>query len=91
MGNHNVRTTLSIPADLLEATDSAVKAGKAKSRNEFVATALRKELAAIRRAEIDAEFAHMATDAEYQAEALAICEEFAVSDWEAFQIGEAQQ
>ncbi|MDQ2730270.1 MAG: hypothetical protein M3Y56_01310 [Armatimonadota bacterium] len=36
---------------------------------------------------IDVEFANMATDTAYQEEALAICEEFAVSDWEAFQGG----
>ncbi len=49
-----------------------VESGKAKSRNEFVAQALRRELALLKRAEIDAEFAHMADDAEYLAEAQAI-------------------
>ncbi|MBA3923914.1 MAG: CopG family transcriptional regulator, partial [Nostocaceae cyanobacterium] len=47
------------------ATDKMVESGKAKSRNEFVAQALRRELALLKRAEIDAEFAHMADDAEY--------------------------
>ncbi len=45
MENQTVRTTLTIPAELLEATDRAVREGKAKSRNEFVARALRYELA----------------------------------------------
>ncbi len=49
-----------------------VESGKAKSRNEFVAQALRRELALLKRAEIDAEFAHMADDAEDLAEAQAI-------------------
>lgn len=71
-----VRTTLAIPADLLAATDLAVREGKARSRNEFVAMALRHELAAQKRAEIDAAFAQMAQDREYQAEASAIAREF---------------
>ena len=83
-----VRTTLSLPEALLKAADRAVGAGKAKSRNEFVATALRHELAALRRAEIDAEFATMADDEEYQAEAIALLKEFEAADREAFHLGE---
>lgn len=63
-------TNLLLPANLLETTDKAVKEGKAKSRDEFIAKALRKELAALKRAEIDAELAEMANDPEYQAEVL---------------------
>ncbi len=40
------------------------------------------------RTEIDAAFAAMADDPEYQEEALRICEEFAVADWEALLLGE---
>jgi metal-responsive CopG/Arc/MetJ family transcriptional regulator len=68
MNNRAIRTTLNLPAELLEATDRVVSEGKAKSRNEFVARAIRNELATQKRAEIDAEFAHMAKDTEYQAE-----------------------
>lgn len=77
MENRTVRTTLTIPLELLEATDRAVQQGKAKSRNEFVALALRRELAAQKRAEIDAAFAFMADDAEYQAKVGTIGNEFA--------------
>jgi len=77
-----VRTTLAIPSDLLEATDRAVREGKARSRNEFVTTALRRELAARRRAEIDAEIAEMANDPEYLQEVEQIMAEFAESDAE---------
>lgn len=83
-----VRTTLTIPAELLEATDKAISQGKAKSRNEFVTQALRHELATLRKAEIDAAFAAMVDDAEYQAEALQIEAEFATASWEALQLGE---
>lgn len=85
-----VRTTLAIPGDLLAAIDRAVREGKVKSRNEFVALALRHELAAQKRAEIDAAFTEMAQDGEYQAEAEAIAREFDRSAWEAFELGEAK-
>jgi Arc/MetJ-type ribon-helix-helix transcriptional regulator len=57
-----------------------VESGLAKSRSDFVKQALRRELAALKRAEIDAEFAHMADDAEYQAEVQAIAQEFVHAD-----------
>lgn len=86
-----VRTTLALPIELLEAADRAVRKGKAKSRNEFVTQALRRELAAQKRSEIDAAFASMADDVEYQTEAAIIANEFVKADWEAFEIGESQQ
>jgi metal-responsive CopG/Arc/MetJ family transcriptional regulator len=91
MENRTVRTTLSLPAKLIEECDRAVKEGKAKSRNDFVALALRHELAAQKRADIDAAFATMADDIEYQAEAVMMNDEFAQADWEALKIGEFQQ
>ena len=60
MSTQTVRTTLALPADLLAAVDQAVQAGHARSRNEFVARALQRELAAQQRAAIDAAFAAMA-------------------------------
>ncbi len=90
MAAKTVRTTLALPADLLEAADKAVRDGKVRSRNELVAAALRRELAARRRAEIDASFADMAHDAEYRKEVLLLEQEFAHASWEAFQIGEAE-
>ncbi|MBI2942179.1 MAG: ribbon-helix-helix protein, CopG family [Chloroflexi bacterium] len=88
MAHPTVRTTLALPADLLEAVDRAVGEGKARSRNELVARALRRELAAQESAAIDAAFAAMADDAAYQAEARAIDAEFAAADWEALRRGE---
>jgi metal-responsive CopG/Arc/MetJ family transcriptional regulator len=85
---HVVRTTLAIPADLLAETDLAVREGKARSRNEFITLALRHELAAQKRLEIDAAFAVMAEDEEYQSEALKIEEEFVRADWEALEMTE---
>jgi metal-responsive CopG/Arc/MetJ family transcriptional regulator len=79
MKTNTVRTTLMLPSELLEAADLVVKSGKVKSRNEFVAQALRHELAALKRAEIDDAFSAMAEDTEYQAEALQIEAEFSLA------------
>jgi len=83
-----VRTTVTLPGELLAAADEAVKKGKVRSRNELFAIALQHELAARERAEIDAAFAAMADDAAYQSEARMISEEFREADWEAFQKAE---
>lgn len=88
MEEQTVRTTLELPAELLEAADRAVREGKASNRDELVAKALRHELAALERATINADFADMANDAEYQTEARQIMAEFAKADWEVFQMGE---
>lgn len=83
-----VRTTLALPDDLLAATDRAVQEGKARSRNEFVAIALRHELAALKRTEIDAAFALMSDDEQYKSVAIAIAKDFSSADWEALKLGE---
>jgi metal-responsive CopG/Arc/MetJ family transcriptional regulator len=84
------RTTIALPAGLLAATDRAVTAGKAKNRTELITRAIQRELALIRRAEIDADLLEMAQDAEYQAEVLQLESEFAVAQWEALQTIETQ-
>jgi metal-responsive CopG/Arc/MetJ family transcriptional regulator len=88
MADAMTRTTLALPADLLARVDEAVRAGKARSRNSLVAAALRRELAALERAEIDASFEGMADDAEYQAEVMRIMKEFAQADTEAWRLAE---
>lgn len=82
------RTTVALDDSLLKAVDTAVKAGKATSRNDFLARALRTELKLTRRETIDAAFAAMANDPGYQQEAQRTAEEFAAADWEALQIVE---
>ncbi|MEA5616919.1 ribbon-helix-helix domain-containing protein [Cronbergia sp. UHCC 0137] len=89
MKAETIRTTLTIPRELLEATDKAVLEGKAKSRNDFVVQALRRELAVQERAEIDAALAEMAKDPDYQSEVLRMEVEFATAQWEALQLGES--
>jgi metal-responsive CopG/Arc/MetJ family transcriptional regulator len=91
MKKDTVRTTFTIPRELLEATDKAIKSGKAKSRNEFIAKALERELAVQKRAEIDEALTEMLQDPEYQAEVLKLEAEFANAQWEALKLGEAQE
>ena len=73
------QATITIPKDLLERVDRAVRDGKAGSRNGFVERALRRELAAQERHEIDAAFASMAHDTEYQDEVSRLSKEFSES------------
>ncbi|MGL5795499.1 MAG: ribbon-helix-helix domain-containing protein [Waterburya sp.] len=91
MKKDTVRTTFTIPIKLLEATDQAIKSGKVKSRNEFVAMALQREIAAQKRAEIDKVLTEMLQDPEYQAEVLKLEAEFANAQWEALKLGETQE
>jgi Arc/MetJ-type ribon-helix-helix transcriptional regulator len=84
MPAQTVRTTLTLPVELLEAADRAVRTGLACSRSELVATALRHELAALERAAIDAAFAPLGDDPDHLDEVRILEREFAAADWEAF-------
>jgi metal-responsive CopG/Arc/MetJ family transcriptional regulator len=79
MSTPTIRTTLSIPTDLLQATDNMVKHGKTPSRNQFIAQALKHELTALKRAEIDATLIEMTQQADYQAEVLQMNDEFGLA------------
>jgi Arc/MetJ-type ribon-helix-helix transcriptional regulator len=79
-----VRTTLTLPVELLEAADRAVRTGHVRSRNELLARALRQELAALERATIDTAFATLGDDPDHLDEAHTFERELAAADWEAF-------
>ncbi|WP_193196943.1 ribbon-helix-helix domain-containing protein [Nostoc sp. MG11] len=74
---------LVLPSELLEAADKAVKEGKVISRSELIARALRRELAAMKRPEIDAELAEMLKDPEYHTQVLQMEAEFATAAFSA--------
>jgi metal-responsive CopG/Arc/MetJ family transcriptional regulator len=84
----NTRTTIALPAELLEGVDDAVRGGHAASRNEFLSRAVRSELERIKRMAIDNQFEAMATDAVYRKEAERITEEYETADWEALRVAE---
>jgi len=75
-------TTLALPSDLLAAVDKVVHEGRARSRDELAESALRRQLADLRRSALDAEFRQMADDVDYQRDVHQILGEFAQADWE---------
>jgi len=83
-----VRTTVSLPATLVERTQRLVDSGLAQSRNAVIVAALEHFLEHLERQAIDAQFAAMADDEAYQALNLEIADEFAESDWEALMLAE---
>ncbi len=70
-------TILALPSDLLAVVDRIVQEGLARSRDDLVESALRRQLAELRRSSLDAEFRQMADDVDYQREAHQILAEFA--------------
>ena len=91
MSAQTIRTTITIPVDLLDAADRAVREGRARSRNELLVAALRHELAAQERTAIDAAFAELADDEELHAESVALAEESVPAGWEALRLGETEE
>ena len=79
------RTTISLPAELLAGVDRLVRHGLAQSRNQLIASAIEAELRRRERAAIDAEFASMATDVEYQSEIRRLMREFSSADRDTWQ------
>ena len=82
------RTTL--PAELLARVDQAVRQGRARNRNSFVAAALERDLAAQGQADLDAEFAAMAEDEAYLGESLQLEAEFAGANTDALRLAEGR-
>jgi hypothetical protein len=58
------------------------------SLNDLIVAAITAYLKVYKRRQIDAAFAGMAEDADYQKEAKLLAEEFEYSDWEAIKLGE---
>ena len=84
-----VRTTVDLPPSLLARAQRFVDEGVARSRNALITAALGYFLDYLERQAIDAQFAAMADDEDYHALNLALAEEFAASDWEVSELGEA--
>lgn len=84
-----VRTTITVPVDLLNRSQYFIEQGNVPSRNALIITALERFLLELERQEIDRQFEAMATDESYQTLNEQIANEFADSDWEA--LGEGEQ
>jgi len=55
-------TMLTLSSDLLAAVDKVVQEGLARNRDELVESAIRRQLADLRRSALDAEFQYMSED-----------------------------
>ncbi len=86
-------TTVRLPKGVYEQAKAVVKRGSAaaSSINDFLVEAVQDKLRQLREKEIDAAFAGMAQDSEYQQSAIEMARSFEKSDWEAFQVSEAAQ
>ncbi len=85
-----VRTTVRLPQPLYDAAREFVQkdVSSAETINDFFVAAICAYVKMWKRKQIDAAFAGMAEDADYQKEAKLIAEEFSASDWEALEITE---
>ena len=84
----SVRTTITIPATLMQRSQQFVDKGIVPNRNALVVAALERFLVELERQEIDRQFAAMANDSEYQALNEQMAESFSPSDWEALTLAE---
>jgi len=92
--NETRTTTVRIPRRIYDQAKLVVQeekegTGGTLSLNDLIVSAIRAYLKMRKRRQIDAAFAGMAEDADYQKEATLLAEEFEHSDWEAFRIEEA--
>lgn len=85
-----IRTTLTLPVDLVKRSQHFIDEGTIPSRNALIVAALEKYLLDLERQEIDRQFEVMAEDDAYQALNQQIANEFAESDWEAWVAGETR-
>ena len=84
-----VRTTLTLPIELVKRSQHFVDKGAVPSRNALIVAALERFLLELERQEIDREFEAMAGDETYQALNQLLADDFAESDWDAWLEGEA--
>jgi hypothetical protein len=82
-------TTVRLPRRVYDQTKIAIQRSEAASSfNEFVVQAITEKLHALTDSEIDAEFARMASDPDYQCDSSALAKEFERSDGEAWRATE---
>jgi hypothetical protein len=78
-------TTVRMPKHVFETAKRIAVRHEASSFNEFVIQAIEEKIRRLSEAAIDASFAQMATDPDYQRDATGLAREFESSDWEALQ------
>ena len=83
-----MRTTVRLPRSLYDEARRFTEREETESINDFFVNAINAYVKLLQRKQIDAAFSRMAEDAQYQAEAKLVDEEFCQSDWDAFELGE---
>ncbi len=85
-------TTVRLPKQVYQLAKTAVeKSAAASSFNDFVVQAVEQKLQQLTESEIDAAFAKMANDPDYQRDAITLAKEFEKSDWEASRVTETHE
>jgi len=84
-------TTVRLPRQVYERAKTVAVRSQASSFNEFVVQAIEEKVSRLTEAELDAAFAHMAEDTDYQRSSIALTAEFAKSDWEALVSGAVKE
>ena len=87
-GQEAVRTTVTLPVDLVQRSQRFIDDGTVPNRNALLVAALERLTQELERRAIDQEFAAMAGDAAYCDLQTAMVQEFDASDWEAWEQGE---
>ena len=79
-----IQRTIRLPRPVFEEAERLIKTcGHCESINDFVVKSMKLRINMLKRKELDAKFAEMSKDTDYQKEAQLIAEEFESSDWEA--------
>jgi len=84
-----IRTTLTLPVDLVRRSQHFIDRGLIPSRNALIVTALERFLLELERQEIDHQFEALALDKPYQKLNQLVADDFAESDWDAWMEREA--
>jgi hypothetical protein len=92
VSTNRVRATVRLPRRLYNEAREFVDSDlvSADNVNDFFVAAICAYVKMLHRKQIDADFAKMAEDVDYQKEAKLLDEEFSASDWEAFEISERE-
>ena len=84
---NKAQKTVRLPRPLLKEAENLIRAcGHCESLNDFIVRSMRLRIEVLKRKELDAKFAEMSRDTDYQKEANLLAEEFENSDWEAAKI-----
>ena len=83
-GTAKVQKTVRLPKLLFKEAEQLIRCcARHESINDFIVKSLKLRISLLKRKELDAQFAEMSKDTDYQKDTQMILEEFDASDWEA--------